>query len=157
MKRLKNVFFAVIISPEFVILLLLVYSVINYPEMVTEFGNKLRSDADVWKYMPTLILMFSGAAFTFSSKIRAPLEGSSNKLLYEWPLYQLLVDRVIVSLALSSICGATGLLLWFVGQSFSSLVIGSLFIGTASISAVTALTMLLAHQKLREFIDRYNV
>ncbi len=156
MKRIKNVLIAVFVSPELVVILLIVLGVIYSPNPIDALGKKLRSDSEVWKYMPTLTLLFSGAAFTLSSKIRAPLENSSNRLLYEWPLYPLLVDRVIVSLVFAVACGAAGFFLWVLGQSLSPRTVGAMFLAATVVSATTAFSMLLAHQKLRELIDRYG-
>lgn len=156
MKRTKKFLLALLVSPEIVVLLLVAFVFAHYPGLIDELGKKLLSDSEVWKYMPTLTLLFSGAAFGLSSKIRAPLENSSNKLLYEWPLYPLLVDRVMISLGFSGICGALGLALWVFGQSLTTTVVGTVFVGATGVSATTALTMLFAHQKLRELIDRYG-
>lgn len=156
MKRINNLLFCLFVSPELVVLLLIAVGFVYSPESMIALGKKLKSDSEVWKYIPTITLVFSGAAFGLSSKIRAPLENSTNKLLYEWPLYQLLVDRVLVSMAFAGICGATGLLLWIFGQSFTATTVGVLFLVSTGVSATTAFTMLLAHQKLRELIDRYG-
>lgn len=154
MERIKNFLICIFVSPELVVLLLIAVGFVYSPESLVALGENLKSDSEVWKYMPTLTLVFSGAAFGLSSKIRAPLENSSNKLLYEWPLYQLLVDRVLVSMAFAGICGATGLLLWVFGQSLSATTVGCVLLAATGVSATTAVTMLLAHQKLRELIDR---
>lgn len=156
MNRLKNVLFALFIAPELVVLLLGALCFTYCPELLEALGKKLRSDSEVWKYLPTLTLLFSGVAFGLSSKIRAPLENGSNKPLYEWPLYPLLVGRVMVSLWFAVVSGAIGLGLWVFGQSLSGEIVGGVFLVATGMSATTALTMLLAHQKLRELIDRYG-
>lgn len=156
MKRIKNIFLAVVVSPELVVLLFVVGGFVLYPEFLDELGLKIQSDSEVWKFLPTLTLLFSGAAFGLSSKLRAPLENASNKSLYEWPLYPLLVDRVMISLWIAVACGAIGLMLWIFGQSLTGAMVGGVFLAATSVSATTALTMLLAHQKLRELIDRYG-
>jgi len=156
MKRVKSLLFCIFVSPELLVILLVAVGLIYSPESMGTLGKKLKSDSEVWKYMPTLTLLFSGAAFGLSSKIRAPLENSSNKLLYEWPLYPLLVDRVLVSVAFAVVCGATGLSLWIFGQSLTATTVGIVFLASTGVSATTAFTMLLAHQKLRELIDRYG-
>ena len=156
MERIKYFLLALFVSPELVILLLAVFGLIYFPELMNGLGKKLQSDSEVWKYLPTLTLFLSGAAFSLSSKIRAPLENSSNKILYEWPLYPLLVDRVMISLVLAGFCGIISLSLWIFGQSMSSVAVGTVFIAATGVSASTAFLMLLAHQKLRELIDRYG-
>lgn len=156
MKRVRNLLLSILVSPELVVVLLVTGGLVYSSEFMTILGKKLKSDSEIWKYMPTLTLLFSGAAFGLSSKIRAPLESCSNKLLYEWPLYPLLVDRVLVSMAFAGICGAIGLLLWVFGQSLPATTVGGVFLAATGVSATTAFTMLLAHQKLRELIDRYG-
>lgn len=156
MERIKYFLLALFISPELIILLLAALGLIYFPEVMNDLGKKLQSDSEVWKYLPTLTLFLSGAAFSLSSKIRAPLENSSNKILYEWPLYPLLVDRVMISLVLSGLCGVISLSLWIFGQSMSPEAVGTVFIAATGVSASIAFLMLLAHQKLRELIDRYG-
>lgn len=156
MIRIKNSMLALFVSPELIIVLLAVFGSVYFPEQIDELGKKLQSDSEVWKYLPTLTLLLSGAAFSLSSKIRAPLENSSNKALYEWPLYPLLVERVMISLVFSGICGIVSLSLWIFGQALASTTVGSVFLAATGVSATTAFLMLLAHQKLRELVDRHG-
>lgn len=146
---------AIFISPEAIFLLLSVMVIVYRPELLSDLGTKLKSDSNAWKYLPTLTLLFSGAALRLSSKLRAPLENSSNKVLYNWPLYHFLVDRVIVSIGLSILCGLIGLSLWVFGKDLSGEAVGEMFVISTGMSAITALTMLLAHQKIRELIEKY--
>lgn len=156
MKRLKNFFLALIVSPEIIIVLLVGLWFYRAPDSLGEIGEKLKSDPEVWKYLPSLILVFSGAAFHFSSKIRAPLEGASNRLLYEWPLYQLLVDRVIIGLFFSVCSSLVGFGLWFCGRTLPNQTVGGLFLLAAGVSGITAFTMMLSYQKIRELLGRYT-
>jgi hypothetical protein len=116
----------------------------------------MRADDEVWKHLPTLTLLFSGLAFKFSSKLRAPLENQSNKALYEWPHYKLLKDRVLVSLIFASVSGIVGLGLWVLGGPAEPKIVGVTFLAATVTAAITALTMLLAHQKLRELLETYT-
>lgn len=155
MIRVRNFFAALFISPEFVFCLALLAGFMYFPELFEALGLKMKADDEVWKYLPTLTLLFSGLGFKYSSKLRAPLENKSNKALYEWPLYPLIVDRVIVSLLFSVLCGIIGIGLWVVGGSVQPKMVGLVFLAATATAAITALTMLLAHQKLRELLETH--
>jgi len=154
--RLSNFLFTIFVSPEAVVALLCLLPYYYFFDSLAELGGMLKTDAEIWKYLPTLTLGFSGVAFVVSSKIRAPLENFSNKALYEWPHYQLLVDRVLISLGFSVICGVASLAIWMLGTRLSAEVIGVVFLVATSVSATTALTMFLAQQRVRELVDRYG-
>ena len=156
MKQIKNTLVSLFISPELVVAFLVFLWFSLNPNSLESFGAHLKSDKDVWKYLPSLVLIFVGTAFRFSFKIRAPLDSSFNRMLYEWPLYPFLVARVMVGLIFSTCSGALGLATWIFGQYLDDLVVGAMFFLSAGVSATTALTMMLAYQKLREIIERYG-
>lgn len=156
MKRIKNVFFALFVSPEAVVAFLVFLWFFLDPTSLELLGAHLKSDTEVWKYLPSLVLIFAGTAFRFSFKIRAPLDSSFNRVLYEWPLYPLLVARVVVGMIFAIFSGGLGLVTWIFGQHLNDLVVGAMFILAAGVSATTALTMMLAYQKLRELLERYG-
>lgn len=156
MTRAKNLVLVTVVSPELLLVLVLIAFISFVPETLGELGDKLRADPEVWKYLPSLTLLFAGAVFAYSSKIRAPVECGGAKPLYEWPLYQLLVDRVNVSLVFASASFAASLILWVFGKSWSSATVGVVFLGANGVAGTTAVTMLLAHQKLRELLVRFG-
>jgi hypothetical protein len=156
MKRFKNLITILFISPEFLVTII-IYAIYNfYPAFLESIGTKIQADAEVWKYLPTLTFFMASLAFTFSSKLRAPLVNKSNKILYDWPLYQLFVDRVIVSLLFAVVCAITALLLWVYGASMSPVQIGAIFLGSTIAVSTTTITMLLAHQKLIEILEKHG-
>ncbi|MCP4988060.1 MAG: hypothetical protein GY928_19010 [Colwellia sp.] len=148
MKRFKNLVTVMFISPEFLVLIVIFGIYQFYPPFLKSIGTKIQADAEVWRYLPTLTFVMASLAFTFSSKLRAPLVNKSNKILYDWPLYQLFVDRVIVSLLFAIVCAITALVLWVYGASMGSVQVGAVFLGSTISVSTTAITMLLAHQKL---------
>ena len=156
MSRTKNIFLVFFISPELLVFLSVLALSEHCPMLFEVIGEKIKADSEVWKFAPTLTLGFSAMAFRYSSKLRAPLENTSNKDLYEWPLYPLLVDRVWVSLLFSVICGLAALTLWIFGDAFSMLQIGAIFLCATVASATTAMSMLFAHQKLKELLDMFG-
>ena len=155
MKRLRNFIAAIVISPELLVCLVLLGVFAYYPGLFESLGMKMRADDEVWKHLPALTILFSGLAFKFSSKLRAPLENQSNKVLYEWPHYRLLKDRVMVSLVFSSVSGIVGLGLWVLGRPAEPKIVGLVFLAATGTAAITALTMLLAHQTLRELLETH--
>lgn len=156
MKRIKNIFLVLFISPEFLILISILAVADLYPAVLESVGDRIKADSEIWKYLPTLTLAFSAMAFRLSSKLRAPLDNTSNKALYDWPLYPLLVDRVIVSLLFSVVAGVAALILWVYGDDFTSLQIGAIFLCSTIAAATTALSMLFAHQTLKELLDKHG-
>jgi hypothetical protein len=154
--RIKNLLAATFISPEVVIVLAVMFFLQVMPAEAIALGKAIRSDVEVWKYLPTLTLAFSIAAINFSSKLRAPLENSSNKPLYQWPLYDFLVDRVYVGIFFSVLAGAASLSLWILGSYLSESTVAAIFLVSTLASGATALTMMLAQQKLRELIDKHS-
>lgn len=153
MRRVMNLAAALIVSPELIVVLVVVAFLLLTPAIMADLGVAIRADAEVWKYLPALTLIFSGSAIGSSFKIRAPLENFSNKALYQWPGYQLLVDRVYVGLFYGICSAGASLALWIVGQRLSPELAASIFLAATLVSAVTALTMVLAQQKLRELLD----
>ena len=153
MSRFKNIVLALLVSPEIVVCLSVLGLVVVIPDHIASLGEVIRSDPEVWKYLPALTFIFSGAAINSSFKLRAPLENFSNKVLYRWPAYQLLVDRVYIAL-FYGICSAGGsLALWVFGLKLEPVWVASVFLAATLMSGVTALTMILAQQKLRELLE----
>lgn len=156
MIRLKNTLAALFISPEFLILTSCIAGFYYFEPTFGYIGESMRRDAEVWKYLPALPIAFSTAAIGFSSKIRAPLENFSNKTLYEWDLYHLLVDRIYISFFYAIFATGTAISLWFFGQSLDASIIGISYTFAVLSSGATALTMLMAQQKLRELVEKYQ-
>lgn len=156
MKRLKNLALTLFVSPEVLSAAATLAFIYFLPNQAGELGKSIRADSEIWKYLPALTLVLSGSAISTSFKVRAPLENFSNKPLYEWPLYQLLVDRVYISLFFAISSAIAALALWFLGAKLGDVQIAAIFLGSAAVSGTTALTMLLAQQKLRELIERHT-
>lgn len=154
MIRLKNIVLALFIAPELLIILSVICSSNLFPELVKTVGDAVLADDEIWKYLPGLTLAFASTAITYSSKLRAPLENTSNKTLYEWPLYQLLVDRVYISLFYAITAVAASFYLWFFGKQLDPIKVAVIFLSSCIAAGTTALTMILAHQKLREILEK---
>ena len=156
MKRILDILKLTIISPETLFLLLMYFFWKNDYSFLTLLGEKIRSNEEVWKYVPVLPFLFSGATFKFSSKLRAPLENSSNKELYEWPGYQKVVDRVIASIIICILCCAVSLVIWIFSNEIPQAMLGMLFLSSVVISGISTLLVYLASHKIREILERYG-
>lgn len=152
MNRIKYLLIALAVSPEVLVGLLVAAFVVIFPRHAAAFGETIRSDAEVWKYLPGLTFIFVGFIIKSSFTLRAPLESSSNKVLYCWPGYQFLVDRVYVGLFYGIASTIASLALWFFGKAFDPILVALIFLSATLVSGMTALTMLLAQQKLREIL-----
>lgn len=156
MNRFLNSLRAIFISFEFLltISILLLYSL--FPDAFTLIGNRLKSENELWKYLISLPLIFTAFAFKMSSKLRAPLENSSNKLLYSWGDYPRLTDIVHIGsgLCIVSCLGSTSI--WVSADKISSSIFGCVFLITVGVSGISAYSMFLASQKLREYIEKYS-
>jgi len=97
MNRLLDIIRFSIISPEFLILLLVIILNHYFPFIFDFIGSKIKSNDEIWKYIPVLPMLFCGLTFKFSYKLTTPLENSSNKPLYEWAAFHKINDRVIAS------------------------------------------------------------
>lgn len=154
MKRLGFLLASIFISPEMMAALALYFAYVYFPGTYSFIGERLVSNTDVWSYLPTLTLLLSGFAFQQSFKLRAPLS-SGNKVLYEWPAYLYLVDRVYVCLAIATLSAATAISLWVFGATMAPKTVALIFLLGSIVSGITALTMLLAHQKIVEILELY--
>ncbi|MBF0246668.1 MAG: hypothetical protein HQL36_01130 [Alphaproteobacteria bacterium] len=155
MKRIKNFFFAIIVSPEVVLPIIIALSIdFLSPNLTTKIGNLLNTNDDAWKYLPGLIIAISIAAFKFTFDLRQPLSNTSNKTLYSWPEYQLLVDRIYISILFIGMSCLIGVGLFIFKNQYSHDITGIFFIIGMTTSTSTFLTMALALQKLREILDR---
>lgn len=155
MRRLGFLLASIFISPEMLVALALYLAYVHFPGAYSYLGERLVSDPDVWKYLPTLTLVLSGFAFQQSFKLRAPLS-NGNKTLYQWPAYLYLVDRVYVCLVIAVLSAATAISLWVFGETMAPTNVAFIFLLGSMVSGITGLTMLLAHQKIIELLELYG-
>ena len=156
MRRLLWLLLALLLSPEFLVAVLLFGFYFFFSSILSELGHHLVSDKEVWKYLPALPTALAAYAFSMSFKIRSPSKGELNKLLYEWPLYQLLIDRVYVGIFYAIACFALSLLLWISGGSQDNAIVALLFLEAVAVSGISALTMHEAAQRLPEILVKYG-
>lgn len=156
MKRLCWAVLGIILSPELLAVGLSVVVELWWPELFSMLGRKLEADSEIWKYLPTLTLGLAAYSFKLSSNLRAPLQGHANKSLYQWPMYQFFVDRVYIGMGYSVAAALGSLILWMFGKDLDHRFVGLIFVSATTVASATALTMLLAKQKLTELLILYS-
>jgi len=156
MKRLLDIIRFSIISPEFVVLLLIIVLNYYFPNIFEFVGSKLKSNDEIWKYIPTLPLLFCGLTFKFSSKLTTPLENSSNKPLYEWGAFHKINDRVVASYLICILSCIAAFAIWLLVNELESNILGCILLGAITISGLTAFQVFLAAQKIRQVVELYT-
>lgn len=126
MKRALDIIRFTIISPEFLLVLACIVVLYSYPLPLSMIGDKIGLIDDVWKWLPTLPLLFAGLVFKLSFKVRAPFD-KGNKQLYEWFQYNRITDRLYASYILVCISVMAVISVWLFTEKFSSAVIGCIF------------------------------
>jgi hypothetical protein len=145
---------ALIISPELVAALIIIGISIFQPNWVEAVGNKVKSDQEIWKFLPAIPFAILAWAISQSKDILFPSASSSNRLLLDWPYYWKLKIRVIVSMFLILLCVFASLAIWIFKDEASSLVIGSVFGISTMVSCVVACTLWLATINIRQIVEK---
>ncbi|TNI05519.1 hypothetical protein CF135_12650 [Aeromonas veronii] len=156
MNRIIDILRFTIISPEFVVILITAAITYSYPEVFILIGGKLKSNAELWKFIPSLPVIFTGVTFQVAQKVNAPLENMSNKKLYEWISFHKISDRIIASYLICILCCTASLTIWFFISDLSELMLGSILLSSILISGLTTFQIILAAQKIRQIIEQYT-
>lgn len=155
MKRVLDIVRFTIISPEFVLVLAGIVLLYSYPLPLSVVGDKIGSSDEVWKWLPTLPILFSGLVFRLSSKVRAPFD-KGNKQLYEWCQYNRITDRLYASYILVCASVIAVISIWLFTDKFTSAVVGCIFLCSVGVSGFVAFQVFLAAQKIREVLEQYG-
>lgn len=155
MKKPIDIIRLLFISPEvvFLLVILLVYQL--KPEWLFLVGLPFKKNGEIWKFLPSLPILFTGVVIKVGGKIRAPLENSSNKLLYGWPLYSFLRNRVLVSIFICILCSIGALTIWLFIENLTPITVGAIYLLSVGISGLTALCIVLALPTLKEILGKY--
>lgn len=151
MRRIIDILRATFISPEFAILLIIIAVMQYKPEWFTLVGKQFQTNNEIWRFLPTLPLLFTNLVFKYGKNIRVPLE--KNRRLYEWDNYHRITDRVFIGIFISVLCSIGAISIWFLTEKTSAINLGAIFIATVSISGFSAFTMYLASISIREVLD----
>jgi hypothetical protein len=156
MKRLKFLLSGFFISPEFLSIIVAFGIGFSFADQAVIVGNLIRGNSEAGKYLSGFIATLSTSVFVLSSKIRSPQEKGTNKILYEWPYYNLLLDRVYLSFFYAIFSGAASIVLLIAGTILSAKWIFILSACALLTACSAALTVFLAHQKIREILEKYQ-
>ena len=154
MKRVIEFFRVIVISPELLIVLLVVIFAEYSPMPIVKIGARIKSDQELWKYLPVIPTAILVWAFTQAKDILFPHGSSSNKELLDWPLYWKLKLRVLISMGWMLFSVISALAVWFFKNDVSELGIGIVFCISVSVSLVVAVSMWLAMLMIRQIIDK---
>jgi hypothetical protein len=152
MKKILDLLRALFISPEF---LIFSFSIVLYKynfQVFSRIGTRIQEETKIWEYLPVLPYLFTYAVINISSKIRSPIE-KNKKVLYKWPLYNLLKNRVYISIFICILCCFCSIYIWFFENIKNPSLVGLIFLDSILISGITALTNLFALQKLKEILE----
>ena len=156
MNRALDIFRFTIISPEFVVVLLTAAITYSYPEVFVLIGEKLKYNAELWKFIPSLPVIFTGVTFKVAQKVHTPLENTSNKQLYEWSSFNKIYDRIMASYLICILCCTASFTIWFFMSELSELILGSILLSSILVSGLTTFQIILAAQKIRQIIEQYT-
>ncbi len=156
MKKNYDILRMALISPELCFLLAVVLVYQLWPDVLSFAGQPFKEKGDVWKYLPTLPILFTGIVFKGGEKIRAPLDNAMNKILYEWPFYNFLRNRVLFSFFICIFCSISAISLWIFIDSLKPSIVGAIYISATGISGLTALCIILALPSLKEILCKYT-
>lgn len=156
MKRFLDILRMLFISPEFLIILVILSMNLYAKIFLTTLGSQFKINDEIWKFLPTLPFLFSGIVFKISNKIRVPFESSSNKVLYEWPGYQRIIDRVNLSKFYCILCCAGALSIWIFCKQLPAHLIATFFLVSTLVSGTVAFFMFESSQKLREVLELHT-
>lgn len=151
MKRIIDILRVIFISPEFLILLIVFVLQIYKADWFILIGKQFQSNNEIWKFLPTLPMLFTSLVFKFGKNICIPLE--NNKQLYQWDEYYRITDRVHIGIYISILSSIGAISVWLLIDIISNLYIGIIFISSIGISGFSALTMYLASISIREVLD----
>jgi len=150
-KRIIDILRVIFISPEFLILLIVFVLQIYKADWFILIGKQFQSNNEIWKFLPTLPMLFTSLVFKFGKNICIPLE--NNKQLYQWDEYYRITDRVHIGIYISILSSIGAISVWLLIDIISNLYIGIIFISSIGISGFSALTMYLASISIREVLD----
>ena len=143
----------VFISFEAAFLLALFLAFKYFPDALQSVGHQFKTNSDVWKFIPTVPLIICGFSIQYAWKILNPLNGSSNRILHEWPDYWKLKLRVILSIFICILCVVTAAVVWIYASSLTEIMTGALFVGSCGVALIVACHELLAAFKIRELME----
>jgi hypothetical protein len=154
MRQILEFLRVIIISPEIIIILSIIATSVYYPNIFTLIGFKVKSDQELWKFLPAIPLTIFAWAIAQAKDILFPSGSSSNRILLDWPEYWKLKIRVIISLLLILLSVFASLIVWIFKIEVPAVAIGAVFCGSVAISVITACCLWLAFVNIKQIVDK---
>lgn len=155
-KQLLDFLRFILISPETLILLVIIVCSHYFPSYFVIIGSSVKKYSDVWRWMPGIPGFCAAVSYKLYWKILTPLDNSNTKALYEWPEYWKLKHRVVATLIICVMITIASIIIWFFSDNFSDYSLGIIFASLVAVPVVSLLCELLAAIRVRELLDRYS-
>jgi hypothetical protein len=152
-RKLVEILRVYIISPEMLVIALSFAAVLLYPEQVALWGMEVSREDSKLQYIALIPVALLGVAYTLSKDILKPLDGMTNRILYEWDNYWQLKYRTLAALffCLSSAVSAIGL--WVFKTRVPSELLGVGLTCTIMLALVSTVSLYLGYLRLREILQ----
>jgi len=155
MSRLIDIIRSIFVSLEMAWILIVMASYFWLPDFLSQVGNRLLGNPDVFKFLMALPFVFAGAAFRISGILRSPVDAKHNKQLYEWSGYIRIKDRAYVGFALCIISSIAAVTVGLFASGLSEKVIASILFASIGVAGIAVFTVYLASHKLKEILVKY--
>jgi hypothetical protein len=153
MKRFCEMLRILLVSPETVIVLLVIMGMIYWPTPFIFVGEKFLSTEKLWEYIPVIPLGVLTFAVYLSIQLQAPV-ANANRELYDWEMYWALKYRIVAILFWTSLSALCSLSIWLLSNHLPIAIVGSLFIGSIAVSLAAVATGILALFMLKEILTK---
>lgn len=153
MKRFFEILRITIVSPETVILLLVIMIMLYWPTPFEFIGERFTSNEKLWEYISFIPVGVFTFAVYLSFQLQAPVEGA-NRELYDWEIYWALKYRILAILVWTGLSVLCSLSIWLFSTHLPRTIVGSLFMGSLAVCLVAAATGILALFTLKEILTK---
>lgn len=152
-KKLIDVIRFVIISPELVMLLIVLLLVERYPVLIYSFGRAVSLQSQNIQYIALLPLALLAVAYRQSKEVLKPSTDVINKMFYLWPDYWKFKMRVLTTVYVNFLASIVTVLIWIYSTNLNHLYLGAGLMCAILISAISTASQYLAYFRLREILE----
>lgn len=124
--------------------------------LMGNIGGLLKSNQELIKYLAGAIVAVAIYTITASNKIRFPSDRSVNKKLYEWPMYEYILDRVNIAFFFAVVSSIVGLFLWLYFDSIEMVLFATLFFCAIVVVLISAFNVFVAGQTIKETLEKLS-
>lgn len=153
MRKLLDLIRLYVISTEALVLLLSYAMLVFYSKLMVLIGCEIVKEGSVLQYIALLPVALLGVAFGLSKDTLRPLEGDSNRILYEWPDYWRVKYRAFAALLFCIAASVGGFALWIFKTYVPPRVLGAGFIAAILLALVSTMSLYLGYLRIREILQ----